>query len=381
MKLKWALFFIICNACYGMNFADKCLKAMMGLIEGKPLQVLLKWKSTDQFELEHFADIVPKRNRDGVVFLTNPEGRHEQTDFLFQRLAIANGDYTPGGEAAKNPTHTLTEYEVNYRPIGRIPWVKYHPLRPVAKALGASDEALYGLENILQARKVKLLKPDKEAPEGGFPVVLMSHGSLAPHQAYRPQEINVLGGSVELPFGGYNEARLVHGLLESGYAVMFLEAELSMVWTTNGPLVRHLPQLTSDHYFLRKLVQVINNGEIADVNPAMKFALGISSGGYNTSRLAHEFPEEFEAVVIQAAGQMKNLGPIFTATSDVAANHPATLFMHGAMDTIVPINPALEYYNALKAADVESYFGIFDGGHAWNDEAPSMIANFFNQFL
>lgn len=62
------------------------------------------------------------------------------------------------------------------------------------------------------------------------------------------------------------------------------------------------------------------------------------------------------------------------------ADHPPTMFLHGDLDTTVPIATAQKYYDTLRSGGFETVFLVEQGGeHAWNRDAPVEVTTWFMQ--
>jgi acetyl esterase/lipase len=111
-----------------------------------------------------------------------------------------------------------------------------------------------------------------------------------------------------------------------------------------------------------------------------RYAFGISSGGYNTSRMAVTFnakrkwyqscsgwcnQDTWKALAIIAASYATCTGPL-CAVPSLPGNHPPTKFWHGTGDIIVPLFTADAYADALEDDGVPVEFVVHGGGHELN---------------
>jgi pimeloyl-ACP methyl ester carboxylesterase len=210
--------------------------------------------------------------------------------------------------------------------------------------------------------------PAGKAPRNGWPVVLLSQGSWFPIEFSRPKN---------LPFGGFNEVRVIRELLDNGYAVVAPRATLNVGWITNLPHPSY--KLTSDYSVLAKTIEMISSGNFGPLDAKKIFATGISSGGYNTSRLAITFPGVFRALVIQSASYASCLGPVCVMPNQIPSNHPPTRFLHGARDIAVPVATAKAFYEILRDNRIETDILIDPrAGHGWLDSSPELVIDWFN---
>jgi len=223
--------------------------------------------------------------------------------------------------------------------------------------------------NWVQSRDVLYSVPPGKVPKGGFPVVFIFQGSYFPVEFARAKDV---------PFGGFNEVRLIKNLLDSGFAVIAPRAPGNIAWETN--LQTHLGfyHLSGDYQLMGKLFAAIESGEFGPLNAQAMFATGISSGGYQSSRVAVEFPDKFKAIAIQAGSYATFMGPYTPKIEPLPENHPPTLFIHGTADKIVPIETTEPYIAALNAKKIENQMiAIPDEGHAWFTNSPVDITNWF----
>jgi dienelactone hydrolase len=218
-------------------------------------------------------------------------------------------------------------------------------------------------------REILWQLPAGKAPKDGWPVVLLSQGSWFPIEFSRPKN---------LPFGGFNEVRVIRELLDNGYAVVAPRATLNVGWITNLPHPSY--QLTSDYGVLKRTIEMISSGNFGPLDDKKIFATGISSGGYNTSRLAITFPGVFRALVIQSASYATCLGPLCVMPSYVPSHHPPTRFLHGAMDVAVPVQTARAFHETLRDNRIETDI-IVDPlmGHGWLESSPELVLEWFQR--
>ena len=181
-----------------------------------------------------------------------------------------------------------------------------------------------------------------------------------------------------LPFGGFNEVRVIRELLDNGYAVVAPRATLNVGWMTNLPHPSY--KLTSDYGVLSKTLEMIHSGAFGPLDADKIFATGISSGGYNTSRLAITFPGVFRALVIQSASYATCLGPACVMPVSLPSDHPPTRFLHGAMDLAVPLYTAKAFHKTLKDNGIETDI-IIDplAGHGWLESSPELVLEWFEK--
>lgn len=239
-------------------------------------------------------------------------------------------------------------------------------------SISCSYQSVYIEANAGIKREVKYQLPIGEPPARGWPVVVIYQGSFFPVEFQRNKAD---------PFGGFYEAMLIKHLLDSGYAVLAPRAAINLAWQTNALSSATPYHLTTDYQFLSRVLMGIQQGLFGPLNSQQKYATGISSGGYNTSRMAVSFSGEFRALAIQSASYATCLGPACLVPQSLPSNHPPTLFIHGALDMIVPVWTMKQYYNRLidHSIHTEKWINPYKG-HAWFKESPEKIVDWFNRF-
>ncbi|MBY0515863.1 MAG: prolyl oligopeptidase family serine peptidase [Bacteriovoracaceae bacterium] len=222
-------------------------------------------------------------------------------------------------------------------------------------------------KNTLDQREVVWSIPQGEPPRKGWPVVIISQGSWFPVEFSRPSG---------LPFGATNEIKLIRSLLDNGFAVIAPRATLHVGWITNIPHGEYTQR--ADYKVLAEVQRLIATGFWGPLDKKNVFATGISSGGYNTSRLVLAFPKKFRAIAIQSASYANCMGPLCLMPKEIPSHHPPTLFLHGAKDFIVPISTATRFFEKLKENGIQTEMIVNpSAGHAWIDEAPEAIVEWF----
>ena len=218
-------------------------------------------------------------------------------------------------------------------------------------------------------RDVRYQVPEGTPPAGGWPVVIMYQGSFFPVEFSR-NELE--------PFGGYFEVKVIEKLLNNGYAVIAPDAGIDLFWETNLPVIY---EFTADYLFLNNLFAAIEAGHFGDINANNKFATGISSGGYNTSRMAVTWPEEFRALAVQSGSYATCAGPVCLVPNHLADDHPPTYFLHGFVDVTVPWWSMDLYYEELIDEGIPTGRTTnYLAGHEWIPEAPGKVLTWFNAY-
>lgn len=218
-------------------------------------------------------------------------------------------------------------------------------------------------------RDVLYETPTGTPPTEGWPVVLMYQGSNYPIEFTRTTDN-----------AGIYEVETIQQLLDHGYAVIVPRPLKELVWMTNalGPFTPYTA--TPDYTFLKNIFHAIRKGKFGPINPNRKYATGMSSGGYNVSRMAISFQREFRSLAIHSASYANCLGPLCVVPPILPRNHPPTLFIHGDSDGIVPWFTMDWYYDTLlfNGITTERYTEP-DGGHTYFEQTPHLTLDWFER--
>ena len=127
-----------------------------------------------------------------------------------------------------------------------------------------------------------------------------------------------------------------------------------------------------------ELFDAVDAGEFGPMDPERWYAMGISSGGYMTSRVAIEYPGRFVAIAINSGSYMTCTNVLCIVPAQ-EPSHPPTLFLHGRLDPAVPVITMSSYNTKLTAAGVETKVIIDpDVFHAWLAEGYVEIPEWFD---
>ena len=223
-----------------------------------------------------------------------------------------------------------------------------------------------------QRRQVVWQIPNGNPPAEGWPVVLLFHGSIF------GAETSFSGDEGEA-FSPYNGAMNVKALLDSGYAIIAPQGDgLAGAWDTNFPPYSTSWTLSNDHALMVELFEAADAGEFGALDASRWYAMGISSGGYMTSRVAIEYPGRFAAIAINAGSYMTCTN-VLCLVPEQDSGHPPTLFLHGQLDPAVPVATMKSYDRKLNEAGVETKVIIDpDVFHAWLAEGQVEIPRWFD---
>ena len=226
----------------------------------------------------------------------------------------------------------------------------------------------YGIPRI-----VRYQVPEGTPPAGGWPAVVM----------YQPSVFPIFWSAPDYtPAGAFHQVRQIQLLLDAGFAVVEPPTNylrLYQFWDTNAGFGADFNySITDDYGFLTKVLNGIAAQQYGQINAARLYATGMSSGGYNTSRMAVSFQGRFRALAVQSGSYATCLGPICNIPATLPYNHPATLFLHGADDSTVPVNTMEAYFNKLQGQGIGTRKVLVPGkGHEFLAESPEEILNWF----
>jgi hypothetical protein len=247
----------------------------------------------------------------------------------------------------------------------------------------------YSCNGIPFGRGVRWQVPEGTPPPGGWPVAFLYNGTTpADLDPFAPSAAERLVAGL---FGIEWAPEILHELLDdpagSGirYAVVAPEPPQAAIalefWNTN---IVFPYSASCDYDFFPDLFSEIKGGRYgasSQYDMDRRYAFGISSGGYNTSRMAVTFNQKkkwyqgcsgwcnentWKALAIIAASYATCNGPLCNVPSNLPANHPPTRFWHGTSDLIVSIWTADDYYDELSESGIETDFVVHGGGHELN---------------
>jgi poly(3-hydroxyoctanoate) depolymerase len=201
-------------------------------------------------------------------------------------------------------------------------------------------------------RTVRWQVPEGTPPPGGWPVAFYYAGT-------QPTDYNhAFDRDFGEAFGVEYEPQIIRELLDNPngggrkYAVFVADPPASsgswQYWHTN---VVSPYSASCDYDFFPDFwgeISAGSYGAASQYNMSQRYAYGISSGGFNSSRMAVTFngASVWKALGIVAASYATcsySCGTIPT----LPANHPPTKFWHGQADSIVPITTMYAYFNKL----------------------------------
>ncbi|MBL8910845.1 MAG: hypothetical protein JNM17_09105 [Archangium sp.] len=210
-----------------------------------------------------------------------------------------------------------------------------------------------------------------EMPAGGRPVVVVFQGSFFGP----PSTWNSV--SRDLAFGGFFQAQTQKRLLEHGFTVVAPAAVAGVAWQTNATIPW---DTTTDKVLVDNLLTALDDGTFGTIDASRRYATGISSGGYMTSRMALSYAGKFRALAIHAGSWATCIGPACVLPESLPADHPPTLFLHGEKDPTVPLFTVQPYVQKLKDQGTTTEL-IIDGlvGHQWISEAPERTTAWFEE--
>lgn len=231
-----------------------------------------------------------------------------------------------------------------------------------------------------EAREVLWQVPNGEPPPGGWPVVLAFHGTNDPASKFFDWSS---WSAIDNAYGGYYQIQTVKGLLDHGFAVIAPLARLhagGIYWDTNVAPYAFDWDAAPDGALVERLLDEIALGTFGPLDPGRQYAMGLSSGGYMSSRLAVEYPGEIAGIAIQSASYATCISslPCPVTAADLPQEHAPTLLMAGYWDAIVPLYTIDDYYYALEddGTPVELHV-VGNAAHQWTSHSAGWVLAWF----
>jgi dienelactone hydrolase len=223
----------------------------------------------------------------------------------------------------------------------------------------------------VSGRTVAYASPRGVAPAAGWPTVLYFQGSFVAGDT-------AFSAAPGAQFGMYELTLTIKALLERGYVVVAPDASGGSVWETNVPPYAQSWSGSSDDVFMQGLFASMAAGGLGRVDPARLYAMGISSGGFMTSRMAVSYAGRFRALA-DHSGSYATCSTLCTVPTPLPADHPPILFLRGEKDMLVPGSSLTPYLDALVAEGHEAKL-ITDpaAGHQWLAAGPTAIPAWFD---
>lgn len=234
-------------------------------------------------------------------------------------------------------------------------------------------------------RPVRWQVPEGTAPAGGWPVAFYYAGTQL------TDTDNAFIHRMSQPYGQGYVPHIIRELLDapSGgrkYAVIVADPPASsgtyQYWHTN---VIFPYSASCDYDFFPDFFGEIAGGSYgaaSQYNLGKRYAFGISSGGFNSSRMAVTFngSSVWKALGIVAASYATCSSSCSVPT--LPANHPPTKFWHGQNDGIVPLTTMYTYYNKLGSQGLVRSKLEHPGGHEFTADSlgASGIKNWFDRY-
>ena len=224
----------------------------------------------------------------------------------------------------------------------------------------------------IDSRTVTYQVPLGDPPAAGWPAVIYDQGSFVPGS-------HAFAAAKSDAFDQYALTGTVKELLDRGYAVIAPDALGGgmQYWQTNVPPYATSWTGSSDDQLVRQLLAAMATGTFGPIDPARRYAMGISSGGFMTSRMAVSYAGTFRALAIASASYATCSNTC--SVPPLPSDHPPTLFLHGGSDNVVPTSAMVPYRDAL-IADGHVAQSIIDpsAGHQWLTEAVTAVPDWFD---
>jgi poly(3-hydroxybutyrate) depolymerase len=237
----------------------------------------------------------------------------------------------------------------------------------------ATDATCQYESTTITGRPVAYETPVGQAPTGGWPAVVYFQGSLVPGT-------DAFAAMSTATFGQYDLTLTVAALLADGYVVIAPDAsgDGTTYWETNIPPYADSWSGCPDDLMMKALLSAMSSGMFGPVNPARLYAMGISSGGFMTSRMAVSYAGTFRALA-DHSGSYATCSDTCVVPTPLPAGHPPTLFLHGDTDEVVPLSAIQPYLDALMAEGYETQL-VTDAtaGHQWLSEAVQAVPAWFD---
>jgi len=133
-----------------------------------------------------------------------------------------------------------------------------------------------------------------------------------------------------------------------------------------------------DDVLMQALLASVSGGGFGPIDVTRLYAMGISSGGFMTSRMAVSYAGKFRALV-DHSGSYATCSDTCIVPTPLPADHPPTLFLHGDQDDVVPLSAIQPYIDALTSEGHEAQLVTdADAGHQWLPEGAQVIPAWFD---
>jgi poly(3-hydroxybutyrate) depolymerase len=285
------------------------------------------------------------------------------TSRAFLRVVVVSAMFIPGC-AAIDSTGDRADAARDAAPLSRC---------RIGATEASCDHRMLRVSDSLVNRDVAYQVPLGTPPANGWPVVVFFQGSFVPG-------VDAFSGSVFSPFGVFDLVRTIKALLDDGYAVIAPNAAVdgTTFWQTNIPPFATSWAGSLDDHLVLNLLTAIESGAFGPIDASRLYAMGISSGGFMTSRMAVSYPGRFRALA-DHSGSYATCSAICFVPTPLPADHPPTLLLHGDLDAIVPSVAVLPYVDALRDEGHEVQL-VTDplAGHRWLRAAAQVIPAWFD---
>ncbi len=223
----------------------------------------------------------------------------------------------------------------------------------------------------LSGRNVAYAIPAGTAPAAGWPTVIYFQGSFVAGDA-------AFAAVPTAQFGMYQLTLTIKTLLDRGYAVVAPNASGGAAWESNVPPFAQSWSGCADDVFMKALFAEMTSGTFGTLDAAHLYAMGISSGGFMTSRMAVSYAGKFRALA-DHSGSYATCSTFCTVPSPLPSDHPPVLFLRGEQDTLVPSSSVKPYLDGLLAEGHEAKL-VTDpkSGHEWLAVGATAIPDWFD---
>jgi len=246
------------------------------------------------------------------------------------------------------------------------------------ETISCSYSSTVAQDGPFSSRTVYYTLPEGQPPSTGWPVVMLYHGAFAGGQSYFSGSKNDLSS--------YYQVKTTEILLNNSFAVVAPDSQFdgNYFWDTHLPpwntnVDFGLWPTAPDSVMLSNLFPKMESGQLGSLDMTRMHSAGISSGGYMSSRMAFFYAKKFRSVTITVASFYYCDGPVCSLPIDgfpgeLKRDHPPTLFLHGAKDTLVPIKTMFMYADDLFSHNIIHHVVICDDcGHMWIPASPGEV--------
>jgi len=221
--------------------------------------------------------------------------------------------------------------------------------------------------------KYKILYPPKYNQKVKCSLVLLLHGnSQEPAVFLRwAKQLSVPNVIYVCPEGTYTH--LSETLKRGAYRFTAAGEDLQIPETLKSTVVDY-----SAEWYNAVIMDAKRKLNVHKFDPCT--VVGFSQGGFYASVLASRYPENFSNVV-SICGSMFQEGKMEENVPNLKRYGIDILLLHGAQDTVVPIQTSQLYKSLLDKHGVSNQMYSFEGGHWPSAEATQRISDWISTHI